>query len=172
MSLSQLTVLACLVAFFCLFFSSRPFCLTFSTDFVCILDQVVARCFASHERKTFVFTKRRKKEEKALFDPRGRSTVVIIVFAHVIRSYVRPSVRPHFSQNKTNFKRKQCSLLARRWVWPSGSLMTPALFLFVFVEMFLEYFYEKKGPSQQQQVVLCRIHGDGKIELKMGDPSC
>ena len=32
----------------------------------------------------------------------------------------RPSV-PTF-QNKTNIKRKQCSLLARLWVWPSGSL--------------------------------------------------
>ena len=30
-------------------------------------------------------------------------------------------------QNKTNFKRKQCSLLARLWVWPSRSLMTPVL---------------------------------------------
>ena len=50
-------------------------------------------------------------------DPQSRP-VVIIVFVHV----VRPSV-PTF-QNKTNVTRKQCSLLARLWVWPSGSLMT------------------------------------------------
>ena len=44
-------------------------------------------------------------------DPQSR-LVVIIVFAHF--------VRPHFSkQNK----------LERLWVWPSGSLMTPVLFV-------------------------------------------
>ena len=32
-------------------------------------------------------------------------------------------------QNKTNFKQKQCLLLARLWVWSSGSLMTPVLSL-------------------------------------------
>ena len=53
-------------------------------------------------------------------DPQSR-LVVSIVFAHV----VRPSV-PTF-QNKTNVKRKQCLPLARLWVWPSGSLMTPVL---------------------------------------------
>ena len=37
----------------------------------------------------------------------------------------RPSV-PTF-QNKTNFKRKQCSLLERLWIFPNGSLMTPVL---------------------------------------------
>ena len=41
------------------------------------------------------------------------------------------SVRPHF-QNKTNFKLKQCPLLARLWVWPSASLMTPCLACFAF----------------------------------------
>ena len=60
-----------------------------------------------------------------IIDPLGRPTVtavVIIVFAHV--------VGPHFSKSlsKQN-KRKQCSLLARLWVWPSGSLMTPVLFI-------------------------------------------
>ena len=58
-------------------------------------------------------------------DPQS-GRVVIIVFAHVARSYVRPSP----FQNKTNFKRKQCSLLAKLWVWPGGSLMTPVLFCF------------------------------------------
>ena len=51
--------------------------------------------------------------------------VVIIVFAHVVRSYVSPSV-PTF-QNKTNFKRN-CTLLARQWVWPSGSPVLFSLF--------------------------------------------
>ena len=55
-------------------------------------------------------------------DPHSRP-VVIIVFAHI----VRPSPLFKIYQNKTNFKRKQCSLLARLWVWPSGSLMTPVL---------------------------------------------
>ena len=50
---------------------------------------------------------------------------VIIIFAHVVRSSVT-------FQNKTNFKRKQCSLPARLWVCPSGSLlMTPVLSHFV-----------------------------------------
>ena len=48
------------------------------------------------------------------------------------RPSVLPSVRrvPTF-QNKTNFKRKQCSLLARLWAWPSGSLMTPVLYIWL-----------------------------------------
>ena len=50
-------------------------------------------------------------------DPKSR-LVGIIVFAHV--------VRPHLFSKSS--KTKQCSLLARMWVWPSGSLMTPVLF--------------------------------------------
>ena len=42
------------------------------------------------------------------------------------RPYVRQSPLFKIQQNET--KRKQCSLLARLWVWPSGSLMTPVLF--------------------------------------------
>ena len=60
-------------------------------------------------------------------DPQSWS-VVIILFAHVVRmSVIR---RPSTFQYKTNFKWKQCSLLAmaRLWVCPSGSLMTPVLF--------------------------------------------
>ena len=59
-------------------------------------------------------------------DPPTRQVVII---AHFVRSYVRQYVRmsmPTF-QNKTNFQGKQCSLLARLWAWPSGSLMTPVL---------------------------------------------
>ena len=67
-------------------------------------------------------------------DPRGRPTVTAgsdNCFC-TCRPFLRPSVRssPLF-QSKTNFKRKQCSLVARLWVWPSGSLMTPVLY-FVF----------------------------------------
>ena len=48
--------------------------------------------------------------------------VGIIVFTHV--------VRPHFSiLSKQN--NKACSLLARLWVWPRESLMTPVLSYFV-----------------------------------------
>ena len=55
-------------------------------------------------------------------NPKSRP-VGIIVFAPV----VCPSVRPHFSNlEKQNF-RKQCSLMAWLWIWPSGSLMTPGL---------------------------------------------
>ena len=50
--------------------------------------------------------------------------IVIIVFAHVVRTYV-PTFQTLAKQNK-------CSLLARLWVWPSGSLMTPVLFPTVF----------------------------------------
>ena len=43
--------------------------------------------------------------------------------------YVRPS--PLYKSRKQN-NRKQCSLLAWLWVLPSGSLMTPLLFLLLF----------------------------------------
>ena len=46
-------------------------------------------------------------------------SVVIIVFAPVVRTYIRP----HFSK----YSKKQCSLLARLLVWPRGSLMTTVL---------------------------------------------
>ena len=55
-------------------------------------------------------------------DPQSRP-VVIIVSAIV----VRPS-DPTF-ENKANFKRKQCLLLAILWVWPSGSFFFPSHFL-------------------------------------------
>ena len=58
-------------------------------------------------------------------DPLSRP-VMIIVFAHDVRSYVSPYV-PTF-QNKTNYKWKPWSLLSRLWVWPSGSLMTSLLY--------------------------------------------
>ena len=50
-------------------------------------------------------------------------SVVIIVFAHVVCT----SVRPHFSKSSKTKQiiRKKYSLLARLWVWPRGSLMTP-----------------------------------------------
>ena len=58
-----------------------------------------------------------------VFDPLGQYIqswpVGIIVFAHVIR--------PYFLNLAKLNNRKQCSLLARLWVWPSGSLMTPVL---------------------------------------------
>ena len=78
-------------------------------------------------------------------DPQSRP-VVIIVFAHVVLSSVRPSV-PTF-QNKTNFKRKQCSLLARLWVWPSGSLMTPVLSYLIFQKAI-------KASKTNQKSTLC-----------------
>ena len=69
---------------------------------------------------------------RSYIDPRGRPTVTASsdhCFS-TCRPFVRPSVRPSVPtfQNNTNFKRKQCSLLARLWVWPSGSLMTHVLF--------------------------------------------
>ena len=44
--------------------------------------------------------------------------------------YVRTSV-PTFQNltKQTNFKRKQCLLLVGPWVWSSGSLMTPVLYI-------------------------------------------
>ena len=54
--------------------------------------------------------------------------VGIIVFAHV----VYPSVRPHFSNLEKQNNRQQCSLLAWLWVWSSGSLMTPVLWMYCF----------------------------------------
>ena len=70
------------------------------------------------------FVGRKKNHLIHLANPQSR-LVGIIVFAH----FVRPSVRPHFSNLAKQNNRKQCSLLARQWVWPSGSLMTPVLFL-------------------------------------------
>ena len=75
-----------------------------------------------------------KDDLSGSFYPRGRPTVTASsdhCFC-TCHPFVRRSV-PTF-QNKSNFKRKQCSLLARLWVWLSGSLMTPVLWL-----EFLEY---------------------------------
>ena len=55
-------------------------------------------------------------------NPQSRP-VVIIVFSHV-----RPYVHPHFSNIAKQNNRQQLSLLARLWIWPSGSLMTPVSF--------------------------------------------
>ena len=64
-----------------------------------------------------IFRKKRKMFLTHEADPQSRP---------VVHSYV--SV-PTF-QNKTNFKQNQCSLLAKLWVWPSGSLMTSVLLAF------------------------------------------
>ena len=66
------------------------------------------------------YINRSGKEGNHSFDPLARPTVTA-------GSDHCPPV-PNF-QNKTNFKRKQCSLLAILWVWSSGSLRTPVLFL-------------------------------------------
>ena len=55
-------------------------------------------------------------------NPQAR-LLVIIVFAHVVHVCT--------SKNKTNFQRKQCTLLARLWVWPCGSLTTPVLYFYL-----------------------------------------
>ena len=73
------------------------------------------------------FQKTKIEDKINLIDPRGRPTATAgsdLCFC-ICLPFVRPSV-PTF-QNKTNFKRKLCSLLARLWVWASGSLMTPVL---------------------------------------------
>ena len=57
-------------------------------------------------------------------NPKSRP-VGIVVFAHVVRT------SPLSNLAKQN-NRKQCSLLAWLWVWPSGSLMTPVLFTNIF----------------------------------------
>ena len=44
-----------------------------------------------------------------------------------------PSVLPHFSNLAKQNNRKQWSLLARLWVWPSESLMTPVLCDFIII---------------------------------------
>ena len=73
-------------------------------------------------------------------DPQSR-LVVIIVFAYV----VCPS--PLFKIKQNNFKRKQCSLLARLRVWPSGSLMTPVLFSTYSHVYVLHYYLRECLPS-------------------------
>ena len=82
--------------------------------------------------------------------------VVIIVFANVVLSCARLSVRPSVptTQNKANFKRKQCSLLARLWVWPSGSLMTPVLLQSYFV---LEMWYKSHIEERYSKWVIWEI---------------
>ena len=67
----------------------------------------------------------------SFFDPLGRLTVPTgsdhSFFTLYFRPYVCLFVRNF--QNKTNFKRKQCLLLVRRWVWPSGSFLSfPQIF--------------------------------------------
>ena len=73
-----------------------------------------------------------------LVDPRGRPTVMADSDHCFCTSSFRtfPSV-PTF-QNKTNIKRKHCSLLTRLWVWPSGSLMTHLTCIFPLSQMHLK----------------------------------
>ena len=62
-----------------------------------------------------------------IIDPRGRPQswpVVITIFTQSVRPSVRPS---------QNFKIKRQSLPAGTVGWPSGSLMTPVLWAFMFV---------------------------------------
>ena len=52
---------------------------------------------------------------------------VIVVFAHVARPSVRPSVRPRgplFKTQQISSENNVCYW----WIWPSGSLMTPVFF--------------------------------------------
>ena len=74
-------------------------------------------------------------QQRSLFslkiDPLGQPKVTAGK-DHCFRTYcpyVRTYVRPHFSNLEKQNNRKQCSLLAWLWVWPSGSLMTPVLFV-------------------------------------------
>ena len=68
-----------------------------------------------------------------IIDPRGRPQsrpVVITIFTHVVpRPSVCPSVRPSVRPAQ-NFKIQRQSLPAGTVGWPSGSLMTPVLFIF------------------------------------------
>ena len=57
--------------------------------------------------------------------------IVIIIFTHIVSQSVRSFFRPDF-QNKTNFNGKQCSLLTRQWVWPSGSCLNSCLIILFF----------------------------------------
>ena len=77
-----------------------------------------------------MFTDRLPSNEKNSdpFDqtnPKSRP-VGIIVFAHIVRTSVRPS--PLFQSRKTKQQKTICFLLAWLWVWPSGSLMTSVLY--------------------------------------------
>ena len=69
-----------------------------------------------------------------LVDPRGRLTFVAGSdhYFCTCRPFVRPSPLFKTKLFKTIFQQKQCSLLARLWVWPSGSLMTHVLLYLVF----------------------------------------
>ena len=64
-----------------------------------------------------------KKLIVEVIDPLGRPTVPA-GSDHCFPTF-RTYVRPHFSENKNIFK--QCPLLARLLIWPSGSLMTTVL---------------------------------------------
>ena len=86
--------------------------------------------------------------------------VVITIFSRAVCTSVRPSF-PLFKifQNKTNFKRKQCLLLARLWFWQSGSLMTHNSFWPV------DLFQEKGGQLwTRRQIFVCVCSG----KLKAG----
>ena len=64
-----------------------------------------------------------------------------------------PSIRTFQNLgNQNKFQRKQCSLLARLWVWSSGSLMTPVLFYFFSERFCTEHVrvVEKQRKSKQR----------------------
>ena len=94
-------------------------------------------CFSWRKwKKTIIFISL-QKDNFLIHSAKPQSRPIgIIVFAHVVRTSVHPF--PLFKSSKRK-QRKQCSLLARLWVWPSGSLMKNGQFVFAAVlEMLLQ----------------------------------
>ena len=71
-------------------------------------------------------------------NPQSQPVVIIVV-----RPFVRPYVHPHFSNLAKRNNRKQWSLLARVWVWPSGSLDDTCLVYHIFIHKLEDVFANK-----------------------------
>ena len=90
---------------------------------------------ASRTPRRLNFLRRGKNK---IIDPLGQTTVTagsdhcLSTCCPSVRPSVRPSYVLHFSNLAKQNNRKQWSLLAKLWVWPSGSLMTPVLSFFKF----------------------------------------
>ena len=110
----------------------------------------VKAAFFSHlkvEQKKFLATKNERLSEAGFYQ-RGpsfkryfwstRPVVMITIFARICLSVFLSLFK--ISQNKTNIKWKQCSLLAGLLVRLSGSLMTQVLFYFVLFSVFFFFF--------------------------------
>ena len=83
-------------------------------------------------------------------DPQSRPVVIIVI----IKQYLYKTIIVIIKQISSE---KQCSPLARLWVWPSGSLMTPTCLVFSNFQKFKEPDLRDLGNLNSIQLINMRL---------------